>query len=177
MLNNKITASKTAGSDSYGFSEDLDDLLASVSLSPEPAGSPNQIWQFQTGGDTTKRKHHRHPVCWRVAIVNKRSNKNEIYHGRTQNVSLSGISILTDHNVFFTSEVVILLAIPPVYQGQKESIVEIQCRGVYTVLDSVSGQFRIGMKLDQFKGDGKRILSDVLSMRFIREKETAPADF
>jgi hypothetical protein len=33
------------------------------------------------------------------------------------------------------SEVVLLLAIPPLYAGQKETIVEIQCSMAYTVLD------------------------------------------
>ena len=171
-----LKANIAAGSDSYGFSDDLDDLLSSFSSPPKSNGSSGQTWQSHAGSNSNSRRFHRYPVRWRVAIINKHRNKNDTYHGRTQNVSLSGVSILTDHNVFFTTEVVILLAIPPTYQGQKESIVEIQCSGVYTVLDSVSGQFRIGMRFDQFKGDGKRILSDVLSKRLIREKETAPAD-
>jgi hypothetical protein len=65
------------------------------------------------------------------------------------------------------SEVVILLAIPPVHMGQKETIVEIQCRMAYTVLDSEQSQFRIGIRFLHFKGEGKRILSDILSKRAI----------
>ena len=104
---------------------------------------------------------------WRVAIVNKNSVNKDIYHGRTHNVSISGVSILTDHNIFFTTEVVILLAIPPMHQGQKETILEIQCSPTHTVLDADYGQFRLGMKFTHFKEGGKRILSDVLSKRHI----------
>lgn len=165
MLYDEKTASATAGSDSYGFSEDIADLLASISLPPESSSSQNQTGQMYRGENSSRRRHHRHVVSWRVAIINKKSEKNEIYHGRTQNVSLSGVSILVDHNVYFTSEVVILLAIPPIHQGLKESIVEIQCSGTYTVLDSAHGQFRVGMKFDQYKGEGKKILADVLSKK------------
>lgn len=82
-----------------------------------------------------------------------------------------GASILVDNNIFVMSEVVILLAIPALHMGQKETIVEIQCRMAYTVLDSEQSQFRIGMRFLHFKGEGKRILSDILSKRVIPKSE------
>ncbi len=142
------------------FPEDIASLLG-ASL----AEAPSQSAQERMGRD--RRKHYRHHVHWRVAIVNKNSGKNEIYHGRTHNVSTSGVSILADHNIFFTTEVVILLAIPPMHQGMKETILEIQCSPTHSVLDSEHGQFRLGMKFSHFKDDGKRILSDILSKRVI----------
>jgi len=83
-----------------------------------------------------------------------------------------GASILVERNIFVMSEVVILLAIPPLHMGQKETIIEIQCSMVYTVLDSEESQFRIGMRFLNFKGEGKRILSDILSKRLIPKSET-----
>ena len=149
-----VPASKI--SKSSDFSDDITSLLGTISTENGPE---------REGRD--RRKHHRHPVHWRVAIVNKNSVKNDIYHGRTHNVSISGVSILADHNIFFTTEVVILLAIPPIHQGLKETILEIQCSPTHTVLDSVCGQFRLGMQFTHFKEGGKRILSDVLSKRHI----------
>ena len=153
-IRSPIAASKIPKSGD--FSEDISSLLGSISTENEPECE---------GRD--RRKHYRHPVHWRVAIVNKNSVNKDIYHGRTHNVSISGVSILTDHNIFFTTEVVILLAIPPMHQGQKETILEIQCSPTHTVLDADYGQFRLGMKFTHFKEGGKRILSDVLSKRHI----------
>ena len=152
------------------LSDELADLLASISpkKSANAAGNAaSNAAESRGSGELTRRKRYRHPVRWRVAIVNKDGDRNDIYHGRTYDVSLSGISVLLDRNMLFTSEVVLLLAIPPMHQGQKETIIEIQCRLTHTVLDSEHSQFRLGMKFIHFKGDGQRILSDILSKRHI----------
>ena len=125
-------------------------------------------------GTAEHRKHFRHPVHWRVAIVHKKGDKNDIYHGRTHDLSTTGASILVDHNIFVMSEVVLLLAIPAFHMGQKETIVEIECRMAYTVLDSEESQFRIGIRFLHFKREGKRILSDTLSKRVIPKSEPKP---
>lgn len=122
-------------------------------------------------GSAENRKHYRHPVHWRIALVHKNGDKNDIYHGRTHDLSLWGASILVDHNIFMMTEVVLLLAIPPTNMGAKEVIVEIQCRMAYTVLDSEQSRFRIGIRFLSFKGEGKRILSDTLAKRVIPKSE------
>lgn len=128
-------------------------------------------YQKKRSGGSENRKHYRHPIHWRVAIVHKNGDKNDIYHGRTNDLSAWGASILVDHNIFVMSDVVMLLAIPPLHTGQRETIVEIQCRMAYTVLDSEHSQFRIGIRFLHFKGEGKRILSDILSKRQIPKSE------
>ena len=124
--------------------------------------------------DIGKRKDYRHLLHWRVAIVNKGREQNDIYHGRTHDISLSGVSILLDRNISFTSEVIVLLAVPPVIVGQKETILEVQCSTMYTLLDSEHDQFRLGMKFIQFKGEGKIILTDIISKRPIPINEANP---
>lgn len=121
-----------------------------------------------------QRKHYRHPLHWRVAIVDKSGGQHDIYHGRTHDLSLGGASILIERNVYFTEQIVILLAVPPMHQGQKEIILEIESTLLHTVLDSVHGMFRLGMKFVHFKGDGKRILSDILSKRHIPQQDPNP---
>ena len=121
-----------------------------------------------------RRKHYRHPLRWRVAVVNKSGGQHDIYHGRTHDLSLSGASILVERNLFFTSDIVVLLAVPPAHHGQRETILEIQCKIMHTVLDSDHGLFRMGMKFVQFKGEGKRILHDILSKRHIPKQEAHP---
>ena len=135
-------------------------------MSPEYPEAKGSIYQKKRStGVPDNRKHYRHPIHWRIALIHKNGDKNDTYHGRTHDLSVTGASILGDHNIFVMSEVVILLAIPPLHAGQKETIVEIQCNMVYTVLDSEQSRFRIGLRFLHFKGDGKRILSDILSKR------------
>jgi c-di-GMP-binding flagellar brake protein YcgR len=117
------------------------------------------------------RRLYRYPVHWRIALVHKNGDKNDIYHGRTHDLSAGGASVFVDHNIFVMSEVVLLLAIPPLHPGQKETLIEIDCRMAYTILDSEQSRFRIGLRFLHFKGEGKRILSDILSKRVIPKSE------
>jgi hypothetical protein len=117
--------------------------------------------------NSVKWAHYRHPLRWHVAIVNKSSGKHDIYHGRTHDLSLHVASVLIERNILFTSEIVILLSVPPTHLGQKKTIIEIECSARYTLLDSVHNQFRLEMKFIHFKGDGKAILSDILSKRHV----------
>ena len=66
--------------------------------------------------NASKRLDYRHHLRWQVIIVNKGGSQNDIYHGRTHNLSISGASIFIDYNIFFTSEIIVLLAIPPAIQ-------------------------------------------------------------
>ncbi len=116
------------------------------------------------------REYVRHPVHWRTAIVHKNVEKNDIFHGRTNDLSINGASVFLHHNIF-RPDVVMLLAVPPLNTGQKETIIEIHCHMVYTVLDSGQGQFRVGLHFLSFKGDGKNILTKILSKRAIPIKE------
>jgi len=114
--------------------------------------------------DAEHRNSYRHPLHWRVALVYENDGKNNIYHGRTHNLSISGASIYVEQNIFL-SKVLMLLAVPPAQTGNKETIIEIQCRMIYTVLDGEQSRFRIGVRFVGFKGNGKKILTDLLSKR------------
>jgi len=142
-------------------------------VSQENVGTRGSLYHKKRSAAAAEhRRLYRHPIHWRVALVHKNGDKNDIYHGRTHDLSTGGASILVDHNIFVMSEVVLLLAIPPLHPGQKETIVEIECRMAYTILDSEQSQFRIGLRFLHFKGEGKRILSDVLSKRVIPKSES-----
>lgn len=170
MPDKELPDSTVSGRDFPDLTEEIADLFA-LSLERELKDKLNPSKHVHEKEGKNQRGHYRHPVHWRLAIVNKSHGKNDIYHGSTLDVSMSGISILLERNVFFSTSVVILLEIPPMNQGQKKSIVETQCSLVYSVLDSVHSQFRLAMKFDHFKGDGQRILTNVLSERPIPKNE------
>lgn len=140
----------------------------------ENIGLKGNLYQRKRlAGSVEHRRRYRHPIHWRIALVHKNGNKNDIYHGRTHDLSTGGASIFVDHNIFVMSEVVLLLAIPPLHPGQKETIIEIQCRMSYTILDSEHSRFRIGLRFLHFKGEGKRILFDILSKRVIPKSDSS----
>jgi len=101
----------------------------------------------------------RYVAHWRIAIVYEDDEKNEIFHGRTYEVSLKGASIFSDHNIFFTGRVTILLAVPWYRGKQKEKIIEIKGRMVYTILSSDGHQFRIGLQFLSFKEGEERYIA------------------
>jgi hypothetical protein len=111
------------------------------------------------------RKQPRYRVHWRVAIVHEKDGRNEIFHGRTHDLSLNGASIYSDHNIFVEEPVTVLLAMPPIAPDQSEIIIEISSRMVYTLLASNHHQFRIGLHFLRFKADGRKLLADNLANR------------
>ncbi|MHB9117253.1 MAG: PilZ domain-containing protein [Burkholderiales bacterium] len=105
-----------------------------------------------------KRSYSRYVVDWRVAIVNENDEERHIFHARANDISMGGVSLLCDENVFFTQSVILLIAVPPFTYGGKEKIIEIRCRTLYTVLAASVRQFRLGFHFLEFRGDSKNVL-------------------
>lgn len=116
-------------------------------------------------GSAEHRKHPRYRVRWRVAIVFDNRGENTTFHGRTHDLSISGASVYSDHNIFVEEPVKVLLAIPSYSSNQSDRIIEISCRMIYTVLSSSHHQFRTGLHFLHFKDDGKKILETNLAKR------------
>ncbi|MBI5919299.1 MAG: PilZ domain-containing protein [Nitrosomonadales bacterium] len=111
------------------------------------------------------RKHQRFLVHWRAALVYKNDGTREVFQGRTYDISISGASLYSEHNIFVEGPITLLLAMQPLHPGQSETTVEIQCRMIYTVLSSHHHRFRIGLHFLHFKDDGKAKLQQALSKR------------
>lgn len=104
---------------------------------------------------------------WKVAIVYDETDGRPAFHGVTHEISLAGLSLLTDHNLFAEEAITLLLVIPPKHLGQRNKIVEIRARMTYTVHSSGHDQFRIGLRFEHFKGKGGAILEKTLKERAI----------
>lgn len=118
-----------------------------------------------------QRQHRRFPMRWQVAIIFDEIEKRPTYHGVTHEISLSGMSLLTDHNIFTEDAVTVLLAVPPLYAGLHKKIIEIYAHMIYTVHSSDHGRFRIGLKFDRFKGDGREWLEMNLRERVMIDRD------
>lgn len=122
--------------------------------------------RFVTEGRPEHRAHPRYRVDWRVAIVNEEGKNRDIFYSRAYDVSLGGVSVLSDDNLFFDNAVVVLLCLPPQLPNGKVKIVEAHSRIVYTVLGASIQQFRIGIQFIRFKGDGRKALQDHLAQLY-----------
>lgn len=113
-----------------------------------------------------QREAKRYLLHWRAAIVHQNNaGKEEIFHGRTYDISTSGVAVCSDHNIFTDSPVTIVLAVPALHPGEKQKVIEISSKMVYTVHASNGRGFRIGLRFLRFKGDGKKVLAHHLEQR------------
>lgn len=111
------------------------------------------------------RKNVRYHVHWQVAIVYDHKGKNEIFHGKTHDLSMDGASVYSDHNIFVEDSVIVLLAIPSISTNKSEKIIEVHSRMIYTVLAANHHQFRIGLHFLRFQNDGHQVLEANLARR------------
>jgi len=110
-----------------------------------------------------QRTYPRHLIDWRVAVVNENDADRKTYHGRACNISLGGVSILCEHNIFFAESVILLLSMPSRSPGSRPRIIEVTSQTLHTVLVLNQPQFRIGFRFLKFKRDGKRRLEEYLT--------------
>ncbi len=108
----------------------------------------------------------RYLVHWKIAVVFDHAIQGrERFYGKTDDMSLSGVSLYSEHNIFVESPVTVLISIPSSQPGTRQSLVEIRCKMVYTYLCSKGGGFRTGLHFLRFKGEGKKILRAALDAR------------
>lgn len=108
------------------------------------------------------RHHKRYLVKWRIAIVYEGGTGKKTFHGRVNEISMGGLSIHCDHNVFHEGKVILLLALPPLFAGGREKILEITCRMNYTILSKKL--FRIGLEFVEFRSGDRKLLEERLEI-------------
>jgi len=80
----------------------------------------------------------------------------------TKTFAMGGAAMHTEHNLFSAHPVTALLAPPPLYRGERQTIIEIRCRPVYCVFSSVGQCFRIGLQFIKFAGNDRHVLEERL---------------
>jgi len=113
--------------------------------------------------DVNHRGSERYHVQWKIALVFERHEHKQTFHGRTHDLSITGTGMLTGANVFSHAPLVLLLAPPPLYAGQRRRIIEIHARQVYAVYSGATSCFRLGLAFTGFKDDGLQVLREMLS--------------
>ncbi|MBM3116893.1 PilZ domain-containing protein [Jeongeupia naejangsanensis] len=107
----------------------------------------------------------RYLLNWRVSLVYQDAGKRQTFRGRVFDLSRTGFSLLSDHNLPVSDQVTVLISVPPMAAGQRPRILEVKSRVLYTVLSSEFQQFRVGVRFLDFKADGRRYLDANLATR------------
>ena len=85
-----------------------------------------------------------------------------MFHGKTRDLSMSGLSMIVDYNVFHEGEVAVVLALPLAHPGAARKVVTSSAVMTYAIYSSKLNGFKIGLAFREFRGDGKTLLEAAL---------------
>lgn len=109
------------------------------------------------------RKSQRHVKRLRAVILYEENGKPAKIHGKTQDISTSGVSIITDYNLMSTHLITVCLLIHPGDPVNPPVVFEAQSKIASSVLSRQQGGFRIGIEFRKIEGDGAQILHKFLA--------------
>lgn len=112
-----------------------------------------------------KRDNPRFRLHFRLAVVYpEREGRpvQPIYHAKTHDICMAGLSMVVDDNIFYDGTVTVLLTLPPVHPWAAQKIIEATARMSYAIHSSKLNAFKIGMKILGFKADGEKLLQAAL---------------
>jgi len=114
------------------------------------------------------RKSPRCSIHWRCAIVIENHGKQETLQTRTNDISMTGVSVICHRNIPPPKAVTVYLLINPGDENHPQVIVESQGEIKNNVLSGQQGGFRLGIQFTKFARDGKQILEKNLPRELVR---------
>ncbi len=85
-----------------------------------------------------------------------------MYQGKTQDIGMSGLSMVVDYNVSQEGEIALVLALPPEYEGAPQKVVTCTAEITYAIHSSKLDAYKIGFAFREFRGNGKALLEAAL---------------
>lgn len=124
-----------------------------------------------------RRLERRAPLKMDVSVVyhqHKNAVTRPTYRGVTSDVSMHGVSIVVDHNIFTSDDVTLLIGLLPQHPGGSRKIIEVIARMVYTVYSPQHYAFRVGARFKEFKRNGRALLAANIEQRMVRYSGKRP---
>lgn len=85
-----------------------------------------------------------------------------VFHGKSHDICMSGLSMVAEDNAFYDGEVTVLLALPPVHSWASQKIIAATAEMTYAIHSSKFNGFKIGLVFRAFKGAEKDLLEAAL---------------
>lgn len=118
-----------------------------------------------------RRSELRVPLKMDVSVVyhqHKNAVTRPTYRGVTSDISIHGVSIVVDHNIFTDDDVTLLIGLVPESPNGPRKIIEVIARMVYTVYSPQHYAFRVGARFKEFKRNGRALLAANIEQRMVR---------
>lgn len=110
-----------------------------------------------------RRRASRYPLRWKAAVVFDHSQGKPVVHTQTQDLSVVGAAILSNHGDLTGSIVDLLLAYPARKGGKSPKVLKVRARVVSTVRTPGMSHYRHGLSFMRSPDDGLDILDEILS--------------
>jgi hypothetical protein len=85
-----------------------------------------------------------------------------MFNGKTCDISMSGVSIVVDYNIFQEGEVALALALPRRHAGAARKVVTATAEMTYAIYSSKLQAYKIGLAFRKFRGSGRALLEAAL---------------
>lgn len=110
-----------------------------------------------------QRKNPRYARHLRAVIITEENGNLVKTHGKSQDISLSGASIISEYNLISPHPVTLCLLVHPGDAVTPPMVFEARSRIVSNVLSRQQGGFRTGVEFIQIAGDGDKVLKKYLA--------------
>jgi hypothetical protein len=119
-----------------------------------------------------RRRSRRYPLRWKAAVVFDGPQNKPVVHTQTQDLSVVGAAILSDHGDMTGSLVTLLLAYPAQKVDEPPKVLKVRAQVVSTVRTPGMTHFRHGLSFISEPDDGLDVLAEILQAAAARD--TAP---
>lgn len=109
-----------------------------------------------------RRRSSRYPLRWKAAVVFDTAHGKPVVHTQTQDLSIIGAAILSDHGDLTGSVVTLLLAYPSRNAGEVPKVLKVRARVVSTMRTPGMKHFRHGLSFIRAPDDGSDDLEEIL---------------
>ena len=112
--------------------------------------------------------HRSSPRCikhLRAVLITEENGKQSKLNGKTQDISLTGVSFVSRYNISCPRSATVCLLISPGDEFHPPVIFEAESKILSSVLSPQQGGFRLGMEFTRIVGEGKQILQKLLVAR------------
>jgi len=109
------------------------------------------------------RKDQRHSKRLRAIIIIDENGKQSKTHGKTQDISTSGASIISEYNLASKHPITVCLLLHPGDKINPPVVFEAKSKIASSILSSQQGGFRIGVEFVGLTVDGAKLLQKFLS--------------
>lgn len=109
-----------------------------------------------------RRNRRRHALKWKAAIAFAAASGKPVVHTETQDISASGVAVLSDHDDLMGATVTVLMAAPSTDGKKVPRMLKIPARVVSTVRTPGMTQYRHGLEFIRAMDDGLNDLEALL---------------